>query len=256
MRFTVLGDDEREIAIEWPTLASSAMSTLRRSGRATVILVLDTATRMPCVAIAGCGWRTAGGAPMGKPASSRRGAARARRRRAHRGWGSTSTRLSGVVVGTGPGSFTGLRIGLATAKTIAYSLAIPLVGISSHAALSRSRRRARPALTEGHRDSARRRRGPLPAQRRGRRWHRARDRAAAPAAAARRSATACSAADGPGGRRRRSEALALGAQRRRAGGGPGGAGRHGSPRAPAMTSPSSCRRTSPCRAAWPQQRRT
>jgi tRNA threonylcarbamoyl adenosine modification protein YeaZ len=44
--------------------------------------------------------------------------------------------LSGVVVGTGPGSFTGLRIGLATAKTIAHSLDIPLVGISSTLALA------------------------------------------------------------------------------------------------------------------------
>lgn len=44
--------------------------------------------------------------------------------------------LSGVVVGTGPGSFTGLRIGLATAKTIAYSLDIRLVGISSTLAVA------------------------------------------------------------------------------------------------------------------------
>ena len=44
--------------------------------------------------------------------------------------------LSGVVVGTGPGSFTGLRIGLATAKAIAYSLDIPIVGISSTLALA------------------------------------------------------------------------------------------------------------------------
>ena len=39
--------------------------------------------------------------------------------------------LAGVIVGTGPGSFTGLRIGLATAKTIAYSLDVPIVGVST-----------------------------------------------------------------------------------------------------------------------------
>jgi tRNA threonylcarbamoyladenosine biosynthesis protein TsaB len=46
------------------------------------------------------------------------------------------TDLTGVVAGVGPGSFTGLRIGLATAKTIAYSLDIPIIGISTTAALA------------------------------------------------------------------------------------------------------------------------
>jgi tRNA threonylcarbamoyl adenosine modification protein YeaZ len=44
--------------------------------------------------------------------------------------------LEAVVVGLGPGSFTGLRIGLATAKTIAYSLEVPVVGVSTTEALA------------------------------------------------------------------------------------------------------------------------
>ncbi len=43
--------------------------------------------------------------------------------------------LRGVVVGTGPGAFTGLRVGLATAKTLAHELGIPMAGVSTGAAL-------------------------------------------------------------------------------------------------------------------------
>ena len=43
--------------------------------------------------------------------------------------------LGGVVVGTGPGAFTGLRVGLATAKTIAHELGVPIVGIRTAEAL-------------------------------------------------------------------------------------------------------------------------
>jgi len=41
-----------------------------------------------------------------------------------------------VAVGLGPGSFTSLRVGLATAKAIAFSRQVPLVGVSSLAAMA------------------------------------------------------------------------------------------------------------------------
>ena len=43
--------------------------------------------------------------------------------------------LAGVVVGTGPGAFTGLRVGIAIAKTLAHELGCPVVGVASSSAL-------------------------------------------------------------------------------------------------------------------------
>ncbi|MBM7635251.1 tRNA (adenosine(37)-N6)-threonylcarbamoyltransferase complex dimerization subunit type 1 TsaB [Streptococcus saliviloxodontae] len=44
--------------------------------------------------------------------------------------------LNRIVVAEGPGSYTGLRMAVATAKTLAYALKIDLVGVSSLAALT------------------------------------------------------------------------------------------------------------------------
>jgi len=44
--------------------------------------------------------------------------------------------VGGIAVGLGPGSFTGLRVGLACAKAIAYARKVPIVGFSSLQALA------------------------------------------------------------------------------------------------------------------------
>ena len=43
--------------------------------------------------------------------------------------------LGAIAVGTGPGAFTGLRVGIATAKGLAHALSLPIVGVATGSAL-------------------------------------------------------------------------------------------------------------------------
>lgn len=50
--------------------------------------------------------------------------------------GSDISRMDGIAITRGPGTFTGLRIGLSTAKGLATAIQVPVVGVSSLAALA------------------------------------------------------------------------------------------------------------------------
>jgi tRNA threonylcarbamoyl adenosine modification protein YeaZ len=106
-----------------------------------VILALDTATTRIVVALGG-----GDGAMLAEsswPAGYRHGEtllpAIERLLDEH---GVDRSRIAAIVVGTGPGAFTGLRVGIATAKGLAHGLGRPIVGIATGAALLAAARRS------------------------------------------------------------------------------------------------------------------
>ena len=60
--------------------------------------------------------------------------------------------LERIVVGTGPGSFTGVRIGIAAARGLALALDRPAVGVSTLAALAAGTPGAVPVIDAGRRE--------------------------------------------------------------------------------------------------------
>lgn len=54
-----------------------------------------------------------------------------------------------IVCDIGPGSYTGLRVGLAYARTLCWALSKPIVGVASLDALARQYARAHPDLADG-----------------------------------------------------------------------------------------------------------
>ena len=105
-----------------------------RDGRRDWILAIDTATSRVVVAA---------GAPHGTPlAVSTWEAGRTHGEQLLPAIGRLTgeanlrrSRIRGVIVGTGPGAFTGLRVGIATAKALAHELHVPIAGVSTAAAL-------------------------------------------------------------------------------------------------------------------------
>ena len=53
---------------------------------------------------------------------------------AERGWSPRD--LAGVVVGLGPGSYTGLRVGIMSARVFAYATGCALIGIGTFSAIA------------------------------------------------------------------------------------------------------------------------
>ena len=99
-----------------------------------LILALDTATLVSSVALAGPGRLLAELTIQTKKTHSERLMPHIEQLLALAD--TDKSAIGAIAVSIGPGSFTGLRIGLATAKALAYALDIPIIGVPTLAALA------------------------------------------------------------------------------------------------------------------------
>jgi tRNA threonylcarbamoyladenosine biosynthesis protein TsaB len=66
--------------------------------------------------------------------------------------GTKATALEGLAVGTGPGSFTSLRMGLSAARGLALALQVPVAGVSTLEALTAGTQGALPVIDARRRE--------------------------------------------------------------------------------------------------------
>ncbi len=94
-----------------------------------LLLALDTSTRQASVAL--CTEETLLGEYTWQVGNNHSVELLERIQRLVTECGQTMQSLEAIAVATGPGSFNGLRVALATAKSLAFALALPLAGIST-----------------------------------------------------------------------------------------------------------------------------